>query len=167
MADRTQPHQLQVHPQHQQHNRFEGGKHHYHHNQNGPSLSQVLAVLTLLPVGGTFLALAGLTLAGSVIGALVCTPLFLLFSPVLVPAAIVIGLAITGFLTSGAFGLTGLSSLSYVVNCVRRVTGTEELSLEQAKEQAKRRMTDAVDFVGQKTKDLGQGIQTKAHEVRT
>ncbi|GKV07773.1 hypothetical protein SLEP1_g19495 [Rubroshorea leprosula] len=149
MADRPAPHQIQVHPQH---HRFEGGRHYY--PQEGPSASQILAVITLLPIGGTLLALAGLTLAGSVIGTLVSAPLFIIFSPVLVPAAIVIGLAVTGFLTSGAFGLTGLSSLSYVINCIRKVTGADQYSLDQAKSQ-----------VGLKIKDLGQGIQSKAHRI--
>ncbi|KAL0014379.1 hypothetical protein SO802_001448 [Lithocarpus litseifolius] len=92
MAERDRPvHQLQVHPQHQ----YEGGmKSHY--QQRGPSTTKVLAVLALLPVGGTLLALSGLTLLCSVIGLAVSTPLFIIFSPVLVPAAIVIGLAVTG-----------------------------------------------------------------------
>ncbi|MBA0683427.1 hypothetical protein Goari_025087, partial [Gossypium aridum] len=79
--------------------------------QSGPSTTQVLTVLTLLPIGGTLLALAGLTLTGTVIGLCVATPLFVIFSPVLLPAAIAVFMAVAGFLSSGAFGLTGLSSL--------------------------------------------------------
>ncbi|OMO59266.1 Oleosin [Corchorus capsularis] len=161
MADRphhTQPHQVQVHPQPpmgrwgDQAGKYQSG--------GGPSMTQVLAVLTLLPVGGTLLALAGLTLTGTVIGLCVATPLFLIFSPVLVPAAIAVGLAVTGFLSSGAFGLTGLSSLTYVFNRLRRATGTEQLDLDQAK----RRMQDMAGYVGQKTKEVGQKIENKAHE---
>ncbi|XVF14056.1 hypothetical protein REPUB_Repub09cG0023900 [Reevesia pubescens] len=156
--DRNQPQQVQVHPQH----RFDhqGGK---NYNQSGPSTNQVLAVLTLLPVGGTLLALAGLTLTGTVIGLCVATPLFIIFSPVLVPAAIAVCLAVGGFLSSGAFGLTGLSSLTYVFNRLRRVTGTEQLDLDQAK----RRMQDMAGYVGLKTKEVGQKIETKAHDQGT
>ncbi|GLT31931.1 hypothetical protein SLA2020_066300 [Shorea laevis] len=150
-----------MHPQY--HHRFEDGRYHYSHS--GPSGTQVLAVITLLPLGGMLIALAGLTLSGTVIGMLITNPLFLIFSPVIVPAVIVLGLAVTGFLASGAFGLTGLSSRSYVKNCVRRVTGAEHYSLDQAKDQAKRRVMDMADYVGQKIKDLGQGIQNKAHAV--
>ncbi|PPS20119.1 hypothetical protein GOBAR_AA00499 [Gossypium barbadense] len=127
---------------------------------DGPSTSQVLAVLTLLPIGGTLLALAGLTLAGTVIGLMLATPLFIIFSPVLVPAAIAIAMAVTGFLSSGAFGLTGLSSLSYVLNRLRYATGTEQLDLDHAK----RRVQDMAEYVGQKTKEVGQKIENKAHE---
>ena len=152
--DRPQPHQLQVHPQH----RYDAGPKSFM-PKRGPSASQVLAVITLLPIGGTLLALSGLTLAGSVIGLLITTPLFIIFSPVIVPAAIVIGLAVTGFFTSGAFGLTGLTSFSWVLNSFRQTTGSEMA------DQAKRRMADVAGYVGQKTREVGQEIQTKAHEV--
>ncbi|CAI9780619.1 unnamed protein product [Fraxinus pennsylvanica] len=155
--DRPQPHQVHVHSQ----SRYDqGGRMKSVLPKNGPSTSQVLAVVTLLPVGGSLLALAGLTLVGSFIGLAVTTPLFIIFSPVLVPAAILVGLAVTAFLTSGAFGLTGLSSLSWVVNFLRQFTGS---MLEQL-EPSKRRMADTAMQVGQKTKETGQTIQQKAQE---
>ncbi|KAI4350654.1 hypothetical protein L6164_005088 [Bauhinia variegata] len=55
--------------------------------QTGPSTSQVL----------TILAGAGLSLLGTVLGLAVATPLFIIFSPVLVPATIALGLAVAGF----------------------------------------------------------------------
>nr|AWA46069.1 high MW oleosin isoform 2 [Canarium ovatum] len=143
--DRPQPHQLQVHPQ-----RYDPGAKSLM-PKRGPTASQVIAVLTLLPVGGTLLLLSGLTLAGSVIGLLVTTPLFVIFSPVLVPAAVTIGLAVTGFFASGAFGLTGLTSMSWVFNYLRKATGSM--------------MADMAGYVGKKTKEMGQEVQTKAHEV--
>jgi len=154
MADR--PHQLQVHPQ----RGFEGGV--KNQRGGGPSATKVIAVLAALPVGGALLALAGLTFIGSLIGLAVTIPLFLIFSPVLVPAAIAVGLAITGFLSSGALGLTGLSSLSWVLNYLRRASQ----SLPHEMDQAKRRMQDMAAFVGQKTKEVGQEIQSKAQEGR-
>ncbi|KAG6793473.1 hypothetical protein POTOM_002682 [Populus tomentosa] len=136
MADRMQPHQVQVHG-------LKG------HQQQGPSASKALAVLTMLPVGVGLLALAGITLVGTVIGLAVTTPLFILFSPVLVPAALVIGLAVTSFLASGAFGLTGSWSLSWVGRYIQEATQTMPESLDQAK----RRMQDMAGYVGQKTKE--------------
>lgn len=157
MADR--PHQLQVHPQ-RGHGHYEGGI--KNQRGGGPSAVKVMAVLAALPVGGTLLALAGLTLAGSVIGLLVTSPLFIIFSPVLVPAAIVVGLAVAGFLSSGALGLTGLSSLSWVLNYLRCASQ----SLPREMDQAKRRMQDMAAFVGQKTREVGQEIQSRAQEGR-
>lgn len=115
-----------------------------------------------VPVVGSLLALAGLLLAGSVIGLMVALPLFLLFSPVIVPAALTIGLAMTGFLASGMFGLTGLSSISWVMNYLR---GTRRTVPEQL-EYAKRRMADAVGYAGQKGKEMGQHVQSKAQDVK-
>ncbi|KAM7509168.1 hypothetical protein LguiA_019621 [Lonicera macranthoides] len=154
--DRQPPsHQLQVRPQH-----YGDIGQQKTGPSSGPSASQVLAVVTLLPVGGSLLGLAGLTLVGSLIGLAVATPLFVIFSPVLVPAALTIGLAVMAFLASGAFGLTALSSLTYVVNYLRQVTGTVPEQLDHAK----RRMQDLAGYTGQKTKDLGQTIQQKAQE---
>lgn len=158
MADRSQPHQIQVHPALQ----YPGGNKSVQ-SQRGPSTSQVLAVLTLLPVGGTLLALSGVTLAGTVLGLAVTTPLFVIFSPVLVPAALTIGLAVTAFLTSGAFGLTGLSSLSWFLNFFRQATGATG-SVQEQLDRAKKRMMDVADYTGQKTKDAGQETQVKAQE---
>ncbi|XP_050225136.1 oleosin 18.2 kDa-like [Mercurialis annua] len=150
MADRAQPHQVQVH-------RYEPG---YKAQQKGPSASKVLAVMTLLPIGGGLLGLSGMTLAGTLIGLAVTTPVFIIFSPVIVPAAIVVGLAMMAFMASGAFGLTGATSVSWVLKYIREATRTMPESLDQAK----RRMQDMAGYVGQKTKEVGQEIQRKAHE---
>ncbi|KAJ7970791.1 Oleosin family protein [Quillaja saponaria] len=158
MSERHHPHQVQVHPQH----RNEGGVKTLL-PERGPSSSQVIAVITGLPVGGTLLGLAGLTLVVTLIGLAVTTPLFILFSPVLVPAALALGLAVTGFLASGAFGLTALSSLSWVMKYIRSWT---QGTVPQMADQAKRRAADMAGYVGQKTKEVGQDIQGKAQEVK-
>ncbi|KAH6791042.1 Oleosin family protein [Perilla frutescens var. frutescens] len=155
--DRLHPHQIQVHPQHPGQHRYEGGAKSLL-PQKGPSTGQILAIITLLPIGGTLLCLAGITLAGSLIGLAFATPLFVIFSPVLVPAAFLLALAVTAFLTSGAFGLTGLSSLSWVFNSFRQATGQEPLDY------AKRRMQEGTMYVGEKTKQVGETIKSKAQE---
>ncbi|XP_024007352.1 oleosin S2-2 [Eutrema salsugineum] len=132
------------------------------YKSRGPSTNQIVALIAGVPIGGSLLALAGLTLAGSVIGLMLSIPLFLLFSPVIVPAALTIGLAVTGILASGMFGLTGLSSVSWVLNYLR---GTSDTVPEQL-DYAKRRMADAVGYAGQKGKEMGQYVQDKAHEAR-
>ncbi|KAJ6869018.1 oleosin 16.4 kDa [Populus alba x Populus x berolinensis] len=99
---------------------------------------------SLLPIGGTLLFLAGLTLVGTLTGLAVATPLFVIFSPVLVPAALVIGLGVLGFLKSGAFGLTALSSLSRMASYIRSLIRGQ---------------------VGHKARETGQIVQSKAQEV--
>ncbi|KAJ8449072.1 hypothetical protein Cgig2_004127 [Carnegiea gigantea] len=113
-------------------------------HEKAPSTSQVIALVTLFPVGAFLLFLAGLALTGSVLGLAVTAPLFVIFSPVIVPAALTIGLAVTGFLASGAFGITGLSAFSWIVT---------------------RRAREMARDVGQKTKEAGQEVSGKAREA--
>ncbi|XP_022850877.1 oleosin 18.2 kDa-like [Olea europaea var. sylvestris] len=124
-------------------------------NLGRPSTSQVLAVVTLLPVGGVLLCLAGLTLAGSLIGLALTTPLFVVFSPVLVPAVLTICLAVVGFLTSGAFGITALSSLSWLINYTRRMSG----SMPEQLDQAKRHVQETAGHLGHKARETGRKTQ--------
>lgn len=162
-ADRDRPQQIHIHP------RYEGGVQSLL-PKKGPTASQVIALVTLIPIGGSLLGLAGIILVGTLIGLAVATPLFVICSPVLVPAAIMLAGAVTGFLTSGAFGLTGLSSLSWVFNSFRQATGQEPL------EYAKRRMQEGIvqvgektkqagEMLGEKTKQTGEAIKTKGHEA--
>lgn len=86
---------------------------------SGPSTTQIIVALSVLPIGGTLLFLSGLTFTGTVIGLALATPVFVIFSPVLVPAAIAIGLSMLGFLSSGAFGIVALAALSWLLNFFR------------------------------------------------
>ncbi|XP_043704000.1 oleosin H2-like [Telopea speciosissima] len=160
MTDRSQ--EIQVHHIHHPKHGIESFKSRI--PEKGPSTSQVIAVITLFPIGGILLTIAGIILTITVISLALATPLFVIFSPVLVPATIVIGLALMGFLASGAFGLTAVSSLSWIFNYLRgSVTGATADMPEQL-EYAKRHMREAASHVGQKTKDVGQAIQNKAQE---
>ncbi|KAI9075579.1 hypothetical protein K1719_042485 [Acacia pycnantha] len=118
--------------------RYDGGVKGSLFPEKGLSTSQIIAVLAGVPIGGTLLMLAGFTLMGTLLGLAVTVPLFVLFSPVLVPATMVIGLAVAGFLTSGACALTALSSFSWVMNYIRQTQGTTPELLDSAK----RRMAD-------------------------
>lgn len=117
---------------------------------------------SLLPVGGNLLFLAGLTLVGTLTGLAVATPLFVIFSPVLVPAALVIGLGVLGFLTSGAFGVTAVSSLSWMACYIRSLIRGP---LPQILDQARRRTRETAGQVGHKSRETGQIAQSKAQEV--
>ncbi|KAL2335727.1 hypothetical protein Fmac_016940 [Flemingia macrophylla] len=126
------------------------------------STSQVLGLLASIPIGGTLLLLAGLSLIASLVGLAIAVPLFVLFSPVLVPAAITIGLAVTIVLAAGICGLTGIVTFSWVMNYLLRITQeTKSLS-----EKAKQHVADMARYVGQKTKEVGQDIERKAHDAK-
>jgi hypothetical protein len=75
-----------------------------------------------------------------------------------VPAALLIGLAVTGFLTSGALGLGGLSSLTVLANAARQAFQRTPDYVGQAR----LRMAEAAAQSGHKTQQAGHAIQSKA-----
>ncbi|KAL0697860.1 hypothetical protein Bca4012_053982 [Brassica carinata] len=68
-----------------------------------------------------FLAFACLTLAVSAVALVVSTPLFITFSPILVPAAIATTLLATGF-TAGA--TLGLTAIGLIIGLIKTAEGT-------------------------------------------
>ncbi|XP_061360399.1 oleosin H2-like [Gastrolobium bilobum] len=127
--------------------------------KNSPPASQVLALSILVPFGATLLFLAGITLTATVTGLAVTAPLFVIFSPVLFPATLVIGLAVVGFLTSGAFGVTSLSSFASMANYLRRSRLPETL------QHAKWRAQEIVGQVAHKTQGAGDSEESTAVET--
>ncbi|CAI9295794.1 unnamed protein product [Lactuca saligna] len=93
-----------------------GGMHQHQqqYNNTSPRAHQAVKAATAATAGGSLLVLSGLTLAGTVIALTIATPLLVIFSPVLVPAAITVFLLATGFLTSGGFGVAAVTVLSWI-----------------------------------------------------
>ncbi|KAE9602645.1 hypothetical protein Lal_00049657 [Lupinus albus] len=137
----------------------------YHQRNKSPSTSQVLAIATLIPFGASLLILAFLTLTATVIGLAVATPLLVFFSPVLVPAALVIGLAVAGFLTPGAFGVTSLSSFAWMASYLRRSRLPEQLH-ETFGDLALRTKEVAESGIN-KAQDIAPEAQSTAREAKT
>ncbi|XP_060673798.1 oleosin 16 kDa-like [Ziziphus jujuba] len=71
---------------------------------------------TAAAFGGSLELLSGLTLTGTVIALVLATPLLVLFSPVLVPAAITLFLLFAGFVTSSGLGAAGAFVLYWMYN---------------------------------------------------
>lgn len=129
----------------------------------GPTASQVVTVAAMFPLGGLLLTLSGLSLAGSVVGLVVLAPLFLLFSPVLVPAALLLALALAGFLASAVLGYTGVSSLAYTMRQARAALQREPEHIDYAK----RRVAEtAGGHLGQKTREVGHAVQSLTEESK-
>lgn len=61
----------------------------------------------------------------------------------------------------GALGLGGLSSLAWFARAARGMVS----KVTDAFEQSKRKTAEATGAIGQKTKESGQAIQSKAQEV--
>ncbi|CAI0449679.1 unnamed protein product [Linum tenue] len=87
---------------------------HQQQQQSQPRSYQVVKAATAATAGGSMLVLSGLILAATVIVLTIATPLLVIFSPVLVPALVTVGLITTGFLASGGFGIAAITVLSWI-----------------------------------------------------
>ncbi|CAN6234294.1 unnamed protein product [Urochloa humidicola] len=82
--------------------------------QRRRAMMTALKAATAATAGGSMLVLSGLILAGTVISLIVATPVLVICSPVLVTAAITLGLMAAGFVTSGGLGLAALSVFAWM-----------------------------------------------------
>lgn len=89
---------------------------------------QLAKTTTAVTVGGSMVVLSGLTLAATIIGLVLATPLLVIFSPVLVPAAIAVFFLLVGFLTAGVLGSTGTFVLTWMY---RYTTGKHPIGADQ------------------------------------
>lgn len=120
--------------------------------QQQPRSHQVVKAATAVTAGGSLLVLSGLTLTGTVIALTLATPLLVIFSPVLFPAAITVFLLLSGLLASGGFGVAALSVLSWIYRYVtgRHPPGADPLDYARQKLANKARETkDRADQFGQ------------------
>ncbi|KAE8691631.1 hypothetical protein F3Y22_tig00110888pilonHSYRG00094 [Hibiscus syriacus] len=157
IRDRHQPQQVQVHPQYRYDNSagvgYGGGGNNYH--SSGPSTSQVLAVLSphTSPRRWHTACVIGVNTGRYHHRAITSDTVLPHLQPDSGPGHHSHFHGRDGVLVVGAFGLTGLSSLEYVL---KRRRGRSRWTW--------RRMQDMAGYVGAKTKEVGQKIETKAHE---
>ncbi|XP_068651420.1 oleosin L-like [Aristolochia californica] len=124
--------------------------------QQQPKSYQAVKAATAVTLGGSMLVLSGLTLAGTVVGLTLVTPLLVIFSPVLVPAIIAVCLIGAGFLSSGGFGVAALSVLSWIY---KYVTGKHPVGADQL-EQARMALTSKVREIRERAEHYGQQMTT-------
>jgi hypothetical protein len=131
-------------------------------NSNQPS-RQTVKFITAATIGVTLLFLSGLILVGTVIGLIIATPLLVIFSPILVPAAIVLSLIAGGFMFSGGCGVAAIAALSWIYNYVsgNRPAGTDTLDY------AKGLITDKARDVKDRAKEYGNYAQGRAQDATT
>ncbi|KAK7861310.1 oleosin Cor a 13-like [Quercus suber] len=113
---------------------------------------QVVRAATAVTAGGSLLILSGLILAATVIALTIATPLFVIFSPVLVPAIIAVALIFMGFIASGGFGVAALTVLSWIYRYVtgEHPPGADQLDHARLKLASKaREMKDRAEQFGQ------------------
>ncbi|XP_047939109.1 oleosin L-like [Salvia hispanica] len=130
----------------QHYGQFQSRPHHL--QQHHPRSHQMVKAATAVTAGGSLLVLSGLTLAATVIALTIATPLLVIFSPVLVPAALAVFALAGGFLASGGFGVAALSVLSWIYKYMtgKHPVGADQLDTARTKLAGKARdMKDRVD----------------------
>ncbi|PRQ27580.1 putative oleosin [Rosa chinensis] len=86
--------------------------------------TSITRFLTAGAIGTTLLGLSALTLTGTVMALILATPVLVLFSPVLVPAAIVVVLVAAGFVFSGGCGVAAIAALTWLYKYVSNYVST-------------------------------------------
>ncbi|KAB1204330.1 Oleosin 18.5 kDa [Morella rubra] len=126
-----------------------------------PPSRQTVKLLTAITIGVTLMFLSGLTLTGTMIALFMATPILVLFSPVLVPAAIVTFLVVTGFVFSGGCGVAAITALSWIYNYVtgKHPPGADKLDY------ARMRISEKARDMKERAKEYGQFVQSKAQEA--
>ncbi|RDY10693.1 Oleosin 16 kDa, partial [Mucuna pruriens] len=128
-----------------------------------PPSRQTVKFITAAIIGITLLLLSGLILTGTVIGLVIATPLLVIFSPILVPAAFVLFLVASGFLFSGGCGVAAIAALSWIYNYVsgNQPVGSDTLDY------AKGYLADKARDVKERAKDYGNYAQGRVQENRS
>ncbi|KAK9672812.1 hypothetical protein RND81_12G126500 [Saponaria officinalis] len=138
------------------------------YGQQNPRAHQVVKAATAATAGGSLLVLSGLTLTATVIALTVATPLLVIFSPVLVPAAITVCLLTAGFLASGAFGVAAVSVLAWIYRFMtgQHPLGADQLEMARMKLAGKARdVKDTAQHYGQQA--MGGAGGGGAHDTTT
>ncbi|KAJ1440994.1 Oleosin [Sesbania bispinosa] len=103
---------------------------------------QLFGVLTLVITGAILLLLTGLTVIVTVVGLILLAPLIILFSPIWVPACIILLVFTGGFLFTCGFGLVVLAVLTWIFRYFRGLNPTG---------------LDRVEYARNRVKDYGGG----------
>nr|GMC79227.1 oleosin 1-like [Ipomoea batatas] len=111
---------------------------------------QVAKTATAVTMGGSLMLLSGLTLTATIIGLVVVTPLLVIFSPVLVPAALTTFFILAGFLASGSFGATATFVFYWMY---RYATGKHPIG------------ADKIDYARGKLSNAEQDMKEKAEQL--
>nr|XP_010912194.1 oleosin S1-2 [Elaeis guineensis] len=103
------------------------------------STTILYATLSGLAIGGLLLGMMGFTLIASLTLLLVASPLLLLFSPIILPAAFVVAASMAGFSFAAAMAVVGVSALNNVRRgppvAISRMIETKTESRQRVKEE--------------------------------
>ncbi|KAJ6924512.1 oleosin 1-like [Populus alba x Populus x berolinensis] len=132
----------------------------YEPSSGQPTSRKAVKVMTAGTIGAALLVLSGLTLTGTVIALVVATPVLVLSSPILVPAAIVVFLVTSGFFFSSGCGLAAVMVSLSIYNYV---TGNHPLGSDKL-DYARGRIAETAKDTKDRAKECGQNVRQKVQE---
>ncbi|GMH17084.1 hypothetical protein Nepgr_018925 [Nepenthes gracilis] len=88
-------------------------------NEHAPNSNQLIGVLTLIISGAILLLLSGITITTVVFGLIFFAPLIVISSPIWLPIAVVLFVAVGGFLSICGFFLTVIAAASWLYKYFR------------------------------------------------
>ncbi|KAF0913464.1 hypothetical protein E2562_022356 [Oryza meyeriana var. granulata] len=130
------------------------------YQEKQPAAVSVAKGVAAATASGSMLVLAGLTVTGTVLALIVATPLLVIFSPVLVPAAFAASLLAAGFASSGAFGAAAVGLLAWMYRYLQSPSGEHAPAGADKVEHARARLDD-------KAHDVRDWVQHRLDQART
>ena len=130
-------------------------------HEHTPNSAQFLGFITLFVFGSVFLLLMGPTLIGTILGLVLLTLFLIFFSPILIPVATVLFVAVAGFFSAGGFGLAALSAISWLYNYIkgRRPPGADRIDY------ARMRIADTANHVKDYAREYSGYLQSKIQDA--
>ncbi|KAJ4839308.1 hypothetical protein Tsubulata_018119 [Turnera subulata] len=124
---------------------------------------QAVKFLTAGSIGAALLLLSGLTLTGTVITVVLATPILVIFSPVLVPAAVVTFMVTAGFFFAGGCGIASIMTLLWMYNYV---TGKHPIGADKL-DYARGKIAEKARDMKERAKEYGHYVQHRAEDATT
>ncbi|CAI9093595.1 OLC1v1029137C1 [Oldenlandia corymbosa var. corymbosa] len=123
-----------------------------------PRSKQVAKIMIATAIGAALLGLSSLTLTGTVVALILSTPLLVIFSPAIVPAAILFFLTTVGLLFSSGCAVAAIAALTWIYNYVagKNPPGADQLDY------ARMKIASTARDVTEKAKEYGQYVQAKS-----
>lgn len=129
--------------------------------RRSPPNYEALRFMAAGTLGAALLGLSSLTFAGTVIFLILATPFLIVFSPILVPSAIILVLSTAGFLFSGGSCIGGLAATLWLY---RKAREQHLFAADQQLDFARMRIASKAWDMKERAKEGGQFVQNKAQE---
>ncbi|KAL2643024.1 hypothetical protein R1flu_010611 [Riccia fluitans] len=130
--------------------------------EHAPNQRQLIGAVTIVTIVVLLTTVGGLLMGGLALGAVVLTPFFIFFSPVLVPVGTVLFLGIAGLLSAAGFTLVGFSTLRWLYHYFKghHPVGSDKVDA------AKNRIVDTASQLKERASVYVHGAQENVQQAK-